>query len=187
MKTEVRLELDRRAVFAEGRPFGEAGPYERLSGRVRFALDPADAHNANTVDLDYAPRNGGGLVEFSGDIDILKPVDLARGSQRVLYDVNNRGNRTALGSLNDAPRSTDPLSVADAGNGFLMRQGHTVVWSGWQGDLVPGAGLARCRPAGGPAGRATAVRRRPAGVHRRRGLASSACRSAGPRSSAATR
>ena len=141
MKTEVRLELDRRAVFAEGRPFGEAGAYERLTGRVRFALDPADASNANVVDLDYAPRNDRGLVEFSGGVDIMKPVDLARGSQRVLYDVNNRGNRTALGSLNDAPRSSDPLSVADAGNGFLMRQGHTVVWSGWQGDLVPGGGM----------------------------------------------
>ena len=48
MKTEVRLELDRRAVFAEGRPFGDAGPYERLTGRVRFALDPADAHATPT-------------------------------------------------------------------------------------------------------------------------------------------
>jgi hypothetical protein len=141
MNTEVRLQIDRTVSFAEGHEFGEAGPYERLVGTVRFALDPEDASNRNIVDLDLAPRNERGLVEFSQDFDVLKPVDQARGNRRLLYDVNNRGNRTALRAFNDAPPDTDPTTLASAGNGFLMRNGYTVVWSGWQGDLVPGDGL----------------------------------------------
>ena len=141
MNTEVQLKIDRTVEFADGQEFGEAGPYERLVGTVHFALDPEDTSNRNVVDLDLAPRNDRGLVEFSGDLDILKPVDPSLGNRRLLYDVNNRGNRTALRAFNDAPADANPTSMASAGNGFLMRQGYTVVWSGWQGDLVPGNGL----------------------------------------------
>jgi len=139
--TEVRLQIDRTIKFAEGHEFGEAGAYERLVGSVYFALDPEDPSNGNVVDLDLAPRNSRGLVEFSADLDILKPVDLSRGSRRLLYDVNNRGNRTALRAFNDACADPNPTSMISAGNGFLMRKGYTVVWSGWQGDLLPGGGL----------------------------------------------
>ena len=141
MNTEIRLQIDRAVGFADGHEFAGSGAYERLVGTVSFALDPDDPTNGNIVDLDLAPRNGHGLVEFSGDLDILKPVDSSRGNQRLLYDVNNRGNRTALRAFNDAPADANPISLASAGNGFLMRNGYTVVWSGWQGDLVPGDGL----------------------------------------------
>ena len=141
MKTEVRLDIQRRVGYADGYVFGRVGAYERLVGTVRFALDPQDAGNANLVDLELAPRNSRGLVEFSGDLDILKPVDLVQGNRRLLYDVNNRGNKTALRAMNDAAADNDPTSVESAGNGYLMRQGYTVVWHGWQGDLVPGEGL----------------------------------------------
>jgi len=136
MKTEVRLQINRRAEFAEGHAFGRAGPYERLVGTVHFALDPADSPNLGIVDLEYAPRDRRGMVEFKGDLDILKPVDGAKGNRRILYDVNNRGNKTALRAFNDVPRVADPITLEHAGNGFLLRQGYTVVWSGWQGDLV---------------------------------------------------
>ena len=141
MNTEVRLNIERRMSFADGAPFGDAGPYERLVGSVSFALDPDDPRNANVVDLSLAPRNTNGSVEFRADLDILKPVDLNRGNGRLLYDVNNRGNKTALRAFNDAPAGNDPQTLAAAGNGFLMRQGFTIVWSGWQGDLVAGDGL----------------------------------------------
>ena len=141
MNTEVRLRIDRKVEFADGFAFGDVGPYERLVGKVHFALDPEDAGNRNVVDLGLAPRDARGLVEFSGDLDILKPVDPDRGNRRLVYDVNNRGNRTALRAFNDAPADADPTSLTSAGNGFLMRNGYTVVWSGWQGDLVPGDGL----------------------------------------------
>ena len=141
MNTQVRLNIQRQVSFADGFSFGDAGPYERLTGSAFFELDPGDPANANVVDLQLAPRNANGAVEFRADFDILKPVDLARGNGCLLYDVNNRGNKTALRAFNDAPPDNDPLTLTAAGNGFLMRQGYTVVWSAWQGDLVPGDGL----------------------------------------------
>jgi hypothetical protein len=141
VSTQVTLNINRRVGITEGFAFGNAGAYERLVGTVSFALNPGEAANGNIVDLALAPRNAKGLVEFTADVDILKPVDLAKGNQRLLYDVNNRGNKTALGAFNDAPVDNDPTTIAGAGNGYLMHQGYTVVWSGWQGDLLPGDGL----------------------------------------------
>ena len=145
MKTEIYLEITDRKDFATGYAFGNIGPYERVLGTVRFCLDPVDAANKNIVDLEYAPRNSRGLVEFTADVDILKPIDLARSNRRILYDVNNRGNKTVLRAFNDAPRVLNPTTIEHAGNGFLMRQGYTVVWSGWQGDLSSGNGLLAVR------------------------------------------
>ena len=143
MKTQVRLNLTRWVSIADGHEFGPTGPYERLVGTVQFALDPKDTANQSVVDLDKAPQNQDGLVEFSGDLDILKPVDLNRGNWRVLYDIVNRGVKTVLRDFNDAPAEPDPTTLAHAGNGFLMRRGYTVVWSGWQGDMLP----RNCMPA----------------------------------------
>lgn len=145
MKTEVVLHLEKKP-FADGHSFGDVGPYERLVGTIEFALDPADPMNANIVDLTLAPRNAKGLVEFTADIDILKPADMARGNGRLFYDVNNRGVRTVLRSFNDgAGGGPEPVTLAQAGNGFLMRQGYTMLWHGWQGDLVSGRGLIAAR------------------------------------------
>ena len=83
MNTQVRLFLNHKVSFAEGHAFGESGPYERLIGVVSFALDPEDPDNENIVDLQYAPRNSDGLVEFKADLDILKPTDLNKGNHRL--------------------------------------------------------------------------------------------------------
>ena len=141
MKTEIRISIKDKIQFADQHPYGAAGPYERLVGQVDYALDPNDPANQNVVDLDKAPCNARGLVEFSGDLDILKPVDLSKGNRRIFYDVNNRGNKTVLRSMNDGEPETHPTTLAHGGNGYLMRQGYTVVWSGWQGDLMPLGGL----------------------------------------------
>lgn len=141
MKTTIHLKLERQTPFADSHEFGVTGPYERILGKIEFSIDPNDPANQNVVDLDKAPRNKYGLVEFSSDLDILKPVDMARGNQRVLYDVNNRGNKTILTHMNDAEPGPDPMTLAHAGNGFLMRRGYTIVWSGWQGDLLSINGL----------------------------------------------
>jgi hypothetical protein len=140
MDTQIRLRIDAREPFAGGMTFGDVGPYERLAGRILFAIDPQDPANRPIVDLDRAPRNAAGLVEFAADLFVLKPVDLGRGNRRLLYDVNNRGNIRALQFFNDAPHSNAPRAAAHAGNGFLMRRGYTLVASGWQGDILPGDG-----------------------------------------------
>src|SRR5262245_53832049 len=74
------LERHTREPFAAGQSFGDAGPYERLLGVARFAVDPAHPRNKAIVDLDKAPRNARGLVEFTADVFILKPIDPARGN-----------------------------------------------------------------------------------------------------------
>ncbi len=134
------LIIEERAPFAEGADFGPAGAYERINGSVRFAIDPRQAANRHIVDLTLAPADDRGLVEYSTEFFIIKPVDMSRGNRRLLYDVNNRGNKRALQFFNDAPPNNDPRTARDAGHGFLMRRGYTVVWCGWQGDLLPGDG-----------------------------------------------
>ena len=134
------LIIKERAPFAEGADFGPVGAYERVKGRVRFAIDPRQPANQHIVDLALAPADDRGLVEYSTEFFIIKPVDMSRGNRRLLYDVNNRGNKRALQFFNDAPPTNDPRAAQDAGHGFLMRHGYTVVWCGWQGDLLPGDG-----------------------------------------------
>lgn len=119
-----------------GTAFGEVGPYEKLVGRATGEVDPKDPKNAIIVDLDLAPRNSRGLVEYSTPVYILRPVDRAKGNHRIFFDVNNRGDHRAFGQLNDAPHTNDPTTAADAGNGYLMRRGYTIVLSGW--DVTAG-------------------------------------------------
>ncbi|MFQ5933346.1 MAG: hypothetical protein ACE5KI_01730, partial [Dehalococcoidia bacterium] len=137
MDTQIRLQTDIREPFAGGMDFDDTGPYERLWGRVDFAVDPETPAYQGVVDLEYAPRNSDGLVEFSTDFYILKPVDLVRGNRRLIYEVNNRGTKLLLQFLNDAVRDKTPFNAEHAGNGFLMRRGYTIVWSGWQGNILP--------------------------------------------------
>jgi hypothetical protein len=93
----VRWEITSREPYAAGRQFGTTGAYQRISGKVYFELDPNAAANALIVDLNKVPVNAGGRVEFWGDLVILAPVDLSKSNGTLLYDVNNRGNKTALG------------------------------------------------------------------------------------------
>jgi len=88
--------------------------------------------NAVIVDLDKAPRNAKGQVEYAADFYILRPADLTKGNGALLYDVNNRGNKRALIQFNSAPASNDPATSEQTGNGFLMRQGYPRFASGEQ-------------------------------------------------------
>jgi hypothetical protein len=142
----VSIEIRRREPFAGGAAFGAAGPYERVSGVVRFAVDPAHPRNRAIVDLDRAPRNAAGKVEFESDFFILLPKDPARGNGALFYEVNNRGLKLALRTFNGGTQTNEPSSEADAGDGFLFRRGYTVVWCGWIGELLPGDGKLLLRP-----------------------------------------
>ncbi len=131
----VRLEITERAPFAGGHAFENTGPYERISGRLIVALDPEAEANARVHDLKHAPRNAQGKVEFWTDFFLLKPVDARRGNGRLLYDVHNRGNKLALWTFNGGERSNDPRTLDHAGNGFLMRHGYSVLWTGWNAEV----------------------------------------------------
>ena len=134
----TRLEIARREVVLQGRAFGAAGPYEKLVGTVHFALDPSAPRNQRIVDLGLAPRNARGLVEFSADVYVLKPVDPAKGNGRLLYEAGNRGTKRILPVFQNGVGADDPSTEADFGNGALMQQGFTLVWMGWQWDVPAG-------------------------------------------------
>ncbi len=130
----TRIEITSQAPFAGGKSFGGAGSYVRISGRFHGELDPTHPANRKIVDIRLAPRNARGKVEYSADFDILRPADPAKGNGTLLYDVNNRGNKRLLHLLNDMPASNSLAAPDAAGDGFLMRHGFTVAWSGW----IPG-------------------------------------------------
>ena len=125
----------RRPAFG-GREFGTVGPYEVLIGTATAVEDPNAALNAGVVDLDKAPRNGTGLVEYTFEVQILKPADMRNANGVLVYEVNNRGRNIVFGYFHGAGIGYE---ADHAGNGFLMNQGYTYVSSGWMHG-TPGAG-----------------------------------------------
>ena len=110
-----------------------ASGYEKIIGTIHFSVDPRDARNTMVVDLDKAPVNAAGRVEFSSDLYILRPKP-PRGNGAALVDILNRGNKIALNGFNRGG-SPDPATENDLGDRFLMRFGFTIVWVGWEFDL----------------------------------------------------
>jgi hypothetical protein len=137
----------------EGMSFGATGQYEKLVGRVDGEIDPKDPLNAIITDIKLAPVNARGMVEYSSNVMIIRPVDPGKGNHKLLFEINNRGHILALASLNDAAQnSNNPAKAADAGNGFLMRQGYTLA-----------RGRLGCDLRHHPGGRRRALRARRAG------------------------
>jgi hypothetical protein len=143
-----RIDWTRKAELAfDGRTFGDAGAFEKWVGVAFGEVDPNDPHNAIIQDLDLAPRNAEGKVEYKTDVYVLKPVDMTQGNGMLLYAVANRGAKGGIpfnigvfsrNQFNQiVPGGNDPF---DAGDGFLEKMGYTVVWSGWQPDVLPGNG-----------------------------------------------
>ena len=116
----VRIVIEQRESPAfNAQTFGDAGTYETLRGHFYGELDPKDPHNTIITDLQFAPRNARGMVEYSGSFAISKPVDMGKSNHVLLYSVVNRGTGNTAGS---------PL-------------GQISVVSGWQGDLAPRANI----------------------------------------------
>jgi hypothetical protein len=131
-----RVEVIERTPFAAGEKFGDVGAYEKLRGVAYFALDPNKPANARIVDLKLAPRDSRGLVTFKSAFVMLRPVSAKPST--LLYDVNNRGGIAILGQVDGkSPVNNDPTTVADAGDGFLMRHGFTLLFSAWTWDVAP--------------------------------------------------
>jgi hypothetical protein len=131
--------------LAGGQAFGAVGPYEQLDGTVAFAVLPTHPANRGITDLQLAQQDATGLVHGTADFRLLRPVEPQRGNHRLLFDILNRGRGLALRNLNSAPdvAAHEPLHP---GNGFLMRQGYTVAWCGWQHDAPDAPGIMRLRP-----------------------------------------
>ena len=131
-----RVEVLSREVVAGGAAFGASGAYEKIRGRAWLALEPHAPANAGITDLALATRDARGLVRFSAEFLMLRPADPGSGNGSLLYEVNNRGNIAILSQLNEAPAGNDPSAAADFGNGFLLEQGFTLLWSAWTWDVA---------------------------------------------------
>src|SRR5258706_5495558 len=110
--------------------------YEEIIGKLYFAVDPKLPHNQIIVDLDRAPRNAKGLVEFSADLYVLKPKDPAKSNGTALLEISNRGGKGMLGMFDLAPSGSTapPRTAADLGDPLLFQSGYTLVCVGWEVD-----------------------------------------------------
>ncbi len=130
--TKIRIVTKESPTFG-GYAFKDVGQYEKLVGKGYGELDPNDPKNSLIVDIKLAPRNARGKVEYAFDFYILKPIDLAKGSHKVMYEPPNRGRKTHE-SLNRGAGGNDPGAEKDPvklANTFLLPRGYTMVWSGW--------------------------------------------------------
>lgn len=134
------LDVIRTEPAFAGQNFGATGAYEHVVALAHGIVDPADPRNAIIQDLNLAPRDASGMVEYATEVEFLRPVDPARGNHVLLFEVNNRGNKLALANFNAAPPPIAARnSLASPGDGFLMRAGYTLVWWGWEMDVRSGA------------------------------------------------
>jgi hypothetical protein len=130
-----------------GASFGNVGSYEKIQGRAFGELYSANPLNAVITDIALAPRNARGMVEYAVDFYILRPTEPSRGNKVMVFDVTNRGNKMTYLPLSFPFRApgrylpnNDPCGPDDAGTGLLMREGNTIVWTGWDATAPPGGG-----------------------------------------------
>ncbi len=128
----VRVEVATRTDVLGGKPFGDAGAYERITGRVYFSLPVANPHNLRIVDLDKAVNFKNGEVEFSSDFISVRPKDAHKGNGSLLLEVPNRGRSRIIGLVDGG----DWDVATDSGDAWLLRNGFTIVSLGWQWDAA---------------------------------------------------
>jgi len=128
----THVEITTRVDVLNAQSFGEAGPYERVTGRVYFSVPVANVHNRPIVDLANAVNLQNGEVEFSADFVAVRPKDAAKGNGTLLLENPNRGHARIL-SLVDGG---DEDLAHSAGDAWLLRNGFTVVSLGWQWDAA---------------------------------------------------
>lgn len=133
----VRFDVQEKSLAFEGRVFPNVGTYTLIKAKATIALDPADKRNAVIADLQFAPKNSKGQVEASADVVILQPTNAQAGNKTLLVDIPNRGRKLAPQLFDDAaqPGANNSVKAEDAGIAYLHRQGYTMAWIGWQGDI----------------------------------------------------
>ena len=137
----LHLDMTTREPLLGGKSFGATGAYEVLRGTVTFAVDPAHPCNHDITDLDKAPRTAAGQVEWWADCLVLQPAQPARGNRRLFFEVVNRGRIRAF-RMFDGVAETPALTRAEhIGKGFLLQQGYTLAWCGWQWDVMRVEGI----------------------------------------------
>jgi len=132
MAEVVRVDVQRQDDF---------GTHERIIGRVHFAVDPQIRANQRITDVEVAPRNNRGRVEFSSDLLLFVPKDSARARRTVFVEVVNRGSDQSLTIMSGAKQPSYAPEAWSLGDRFLLEEGFTVAFLGWQFDVKPADGL----------------------------------------------
>ena len=135
------------------------GTHERVIARVHYAVDPKLPANQRIADLAFAPKNPDGRVDFVGDLLLFLPKQSASARGAVFLEVVNRGRDQSLGLMSDARQRDLAPENWNLGDRFLLEQGFTVAFLGWQFDVQPGDGLSLTVPSAPVSGlvRASAV------------------------------
>ncbi len=138
----TRIEIAKTEPAFGGKRFGNAGAFERVTGKAHGEIDPKSPANSIIQDIQLAPRNARGMVEYTTDIDIIRPADPAKSNDVLLFNIVNRGNKGALTLFNaDAAGSLAEINNGQVvGDGWLQANGYTLIFFGWQADVLPGAG-----------------------------------------------
>ncbi len=138
----TRIQIEKTEPAFGGASFGTVGPYERLTGKAFGEVDPKAPGNALIQDIQLAPKNARGMVEYATDIDIVRPVDLSKSNGILFFNIVNRGNKGGLQLFNSNVHGqvADINNLMNPGDGFMERKGYTMIWFGWQADIMPGGG-----------------------------------------------
>ncbi len=137
----TRLDITSREPLLDGKAFGATGAYEVLHGSVTFAADPTHPCQQGITDIANAARNRAGQVEWWADFTLLQPVTPSRSNRRLFFEVINRGRVRTFARFDhvaDTPNLSDPNYLGDA---FVLQQGYTMAWCGWQWDVMRMDGL----------------------------------------------
>ncbi len=138
--TVIKVDITEQYPLLDAQPFGTTGPYDVIKGTLDFAAHPGKPSNADICDLEHAPQTGRG-VEWKADFCILQPADPARANRRLFFEVVNRGRIRAFKMFDGVGDTPDFLHPEHIGDGFLLQQGYTVAWCGWQWDVIRQDGL----------------------------------------------
>jgi hypothetical protein len=125
----VRIEVASTEPLYEGEQFGTVGDYEVVTGRAYGRVDPGAALNAVIRNIEKTPTNADGLIEYSVDFKVFRPVDASKGNGRLWFEAPNRGTIQTFGRINSG-------SLTEPGTGFLLKEGYTIVAAGWQAELA---------------------------------------------------
>jgi len=138
----TRIQIAKTEPAFGGMSFGTVGPYERLTGKAYGEVDPKAPGNTLIQDIKLAPKNARGMVEYVTDIDILRPANRSKSNGILFFNIINRGNKGGLQLFNAGVPggAADINNLVNPGDGFLMRNGYTMIWFGWQADVVSGGG-----------------------------------------------
>ncbi|MGH9494129.1 MAG: alpha/beta hydrolase domain-containing protein, partial [Candidatus Sulfotelmatobacter sp.] len=134
----VRVEISSRSEVLKGATFGDAGAYERVTGRVYFSVSVSNPHNQRIVDLKNAVNLNNGEVEFSSDFVAILPKNPRRGNGSMILESPNRGQSRIVSVVD----GRDWNVAKDAGDAWLLRNGFTIAMLGWQWD-APGTDALR--------------------------------------------